>query len=119
MKAFLVYAFKEGVISISVGVLLALVFGLTFVAQYSLIGSQDPSYGPQIGALSIPGYIAPTDLCLSKPFSEKSQQFFLAENFWPEKVVSNKSLMENYYDDYRQEDRNDLQSRSGARQTPP
>lgn len=35
MKAFLVYAFKEVVISISVGVLLALVFGLTFVAQYS------------------------------------------------------------------------------------
>ena len=35
MKAFLVYAFKEVVISIGVGSLMGLVFGLTFIAQYS------------------------------------------------------------------------------------
>jgi len=55
-------------------------------------GSHDPTYGSQIGALSIPGYIAPTDLCVSKPFSEKRSRNFLAENSTPEKVVSNKSL---------------------------
>lgn len=77
----------DTIISIGVGSILALVFGLTFIAQYSQLGSQDPTYGSQIGALSIPGYIAPTDLCLSKPFSEKRSRNFLAENFEQQKVA--------------------------------